>query len=314
MSRKKRRSKSKKGRWWKVLLVISGAIVLTAGAFALLVLNDVRSTVNNKLHEDIDSIDAAAAKEKVKNEEPVNILLLGVDERENDKGRSDTMIVMTLDPNREQMQLVSIPRDTEAEIMGDGRITRINHAYAYGGSDMAVNTVENFLNIEIDYFTKVNMEGLSQLVDSVGGITVYNELAFTQDGYHFPEGQTTLSGSQALSYVRMRKEDPQGDLGRNSRQRQVIEGVIEKGASLNMINQVGDVMEVLGNNVSTNMDFEDMRKLATKYSNARKSTTTYQMSGSSKTSSGMYLIEMSEEEINKTSEMINNFGSNQTAP
>ncbi|WP_082233302.1 LCP family protein [Halobacillus massiliensis] len=307
MSHKKLKSKTKRVRLLKVFLIITGAVVLTVGAFAFMILNDVRNTVNDKIYEEITSIDASATKAKIKNDEPVNILLLGVDERENDKGRSDTMIVMTLDPNNDQMQLFSIPRDTEAEIIGDGRTTRINHAYAYGGSNMAVDTVENFLDVNFDYFIKVNMNGLSQLVDSVNGITVRNYRAFTQDGYHFPEGQTTLSGSHALSYVRMRKEDPKGDLGRNERQRQVIEGIIEKGANPNMINQVGDVMKVLGDNVNTNMDFEDIRNLATKYRNARNHITNYQMSGSSKTSSGMYLIEMSEEEIKKTSNMINNF-------
>ncbi|GGF30781.1 transcriptional regulator LytR [Halobacillus andaensis] len=309
MGRKdKRKSKHSKGRWWKILLLIFGVVLITAAGLSLYLLNDVRSTVNNDLHENIESIDTAVTKKKVKNEEPVNILLLGVDERENDRGRSDTMIVLTLDPVNEKMQMVSIPRDTEAEIIGDGRVTRMNHAYAYGGSNMVVDTVENFLDIEVDYFTRVNMKGLSQLVDAVNGITVQNTRSFQYDGYQFPEGQLELSGEEALAYVRMRKEDPQGDMGRNERQRQVIQGVINKGASLDMVNQMGNVMEVLGENVSTNMDFQDMRQLATKYNGARKEAETYQMSGSSKTSSGMYLIEMSEEEIQKTHNMIENFG------
>ncbi|MFG6147926.1 LCP family glycopolymer transferase [Halobacillus sp. B23F22_1] len=310
MGRKeKKKSKRSKGRWWKTLLLIIGLVLVTFAGFTLYLLNDVRSTVNNDLHENLESIDTAVTKKKVKNEEPLNILLLGVDERENDRGRSDTMIVLTLDPENEKMQMVSIPRDTEAEIIGDGRVTRMNHAYAYGGSNMVVNTVENFLDIEIDYFTRVNMKGLSQLVDAVNGIIVQNTRSFQYDGYQFPKGQLELSGDEALAYVRMRKEDPQGDMGRNDRQRQVIQGVINRGGSLDIVNQMGNVMEVLGENVSTNMNFQDMRKLATKYNGARKETQTYQMSGSSKTSSGMYLIEMSEEEIQKTHNMIENFGS-----
>ncbi|WP_101842971.1 LCP family protein [Halobacillus sp. Marseille-P3879] len=310
MGRKGRsKSKSKKFSWWKILIVIFGVLLLTVSGIAIYLISNVRSTVNNHLHTDIESIDTAVTKKKLNNKDPLNILLLGVDERENDRGRSDTMIILTLDPDNEKMQMVSIPRDTEAEIIGDGRVTRMNHAYAYGGSDMAVDTVESFLDIEIDYFTRVNMEGLSQLVNSVDGITVHNNRAFQYDGYQFPQGQLQLTGKESLAYVRMRKEDPQGDLGRNERQRQVIQGVIDKGASLNMISKVGDVMDVLGDNVSTNMDFKALRKLATNYSGARKETVTYQMSGSSKTSSGMYLIEMPNEEIEKTHDMIENFGS-----
>ncbi|MFC7062037.1 LCP family protein [Halobacillus seohaensis] len=310
MRRKNRRkTKGKRKRGLKIFLLIFGLLLLGIGTYAGYIFMDVRSTVNNELHEDIESIDTTVTKKKMDNKDPLNILLLGVDERENDQGRSDTMIVMTLDANNEKMQMVSIPRDTEAKIIGDGRVTRINHSYAYGGSNMAVDTVENFLNIEIDYFTRVNMEGLSQLVDSVNGITVNNSLAFHYDGYQFPEGQVKLTGQEALAFVRMRKADPQGDLGRNERQREVIQGVMDKGASLNMVNQVGEVMDVLGDNVSTNMEFSDMRRLAANYSGARKEATTYQMSGSSKTSSGMYLIEMSNSEIEKTHNMIVNFGS-----
>ncbi|MCP3028041.1 LCP family protein [Halobacillus sp. A5] len=310
MGRKDRKqSKRRNKRWWKIPLIIFGILILASSALAFYLISNVRSTVNNDLHTEIDSIDSAITKKKLNNKDPLNILLLGVDERENDRGRSDTMIVLTLDPDNEKMQMISIPRDTEAEIAGDGRVTRINHAYAYGGSNMSVDTVENFLDIEIDYFSRVNMEGLAQLVDAVDGITVENNRSFQYDGYQFPKGELQLSGKESLAYVRMRKEDPEGDAGRNERQRQVIQGVLDKGTNLNMINQMDEVMDVLGNNVSTNMNFDAVRKLGTNYSGARKEVETYQMTGSSKTSSGMYLIEMSEEEIEKTHDMIVNFGS-----
>lgn len=304
--KKKKRRKKKR---WKVLLFIVAFVLLIGGVYLYTIFNDVRTTVNQDLHESVTSIDTEQTKEKVDQKEPLNILLLGVDERENDVGRSDTMIVMTLDPNNDQMQLVSIPRDTRAEIAGDGRVTRINHAYAYGGSDMAVNTVENYLDIELDYYIRVNMEGLSQVVDAVNGVTVNNDRAFTSGNFSFKEGEIQLDGREALAFVRMRKNDPQGDLGRNERQRQVIQGIIDKGARLDAVNKVGDVMDVLGNNVSTNMQFGDMRKLATNYKSARKDTSTYQMQGESITVNGMYLIDMPEEEIQKAHDMIVNFGS-----
>ncbi|UOR11615.1 LCP family glycopolymer transferase [Halobacillus amylolyticus] len=310
MGRKETKKKErKKGRWWKIALLVIAFLLIGGGVYAFTIFNNVKNTVNHKLHENVPSIDTAVTDKKLDSNEPINILLLGVDERENDQGRSDTMIVMTLDPNNDQMQLVSIPRDTKVEIAGDGRITRINHAYAYGGSDMAVKTVENFLDINIDYYVTMNMEGLAQLVNAVDGVTVNNDMAFTQDGFQFPKGQLQLSGEQALSYVRMRKEDPEGDLGRNERQRQVIQGIIEKGASLNMLSQIDEVMGVLGTNMKTNMEFSDMRRLAMNYSSARKNVSTYQMSGNAITSSGMYLIEMPEQEVQKTHDMIVNFGS-----
>lgn len=307
--RELKKKKRRKRRRWKVLLFVVALIFLIGGVYLYTIYNEVRTTVNQDLHEDVTSIDTDQTKEKVDNKEPLNILLLGVDERENDVGRSDTMIVMTLDPNNDQMQMVSIPRDTYAEIAGDGRMTRINHAYAYGGSDMAVNTVENFLDIELDYYIRVNMEGLSQVVDAVNGITVNNDRAFTSGNFNFEKGEIKLDGREALAFVRMRKNDPNGDLGRNERQRQVIQGIIDKGARLDAVNKVGDVMDVLGDNVSTNMQFADMRRLVTNYSSARKNSTTYQMEGDNFRENGMYLINMSDEEVQKTHDMIVNFGS-----
>ncbi|MEM5591342.1 LCP family protein [Niallia circulans] len=109
---------------------------------------------------------------------------MGVDERKGDVGRSDTLIVMTLNPQKDKMQMVSIPRDTKTEIIGDGRVTKINAAYAYGGVKMAKDTVENFTGVKMDYYIQVNMEALSDLVDALGGITVQNDLDWIDEGYY----------------------------------------------------------------------------------------------------------------------------------
>jgi len=304
------KKKRKRKRVLKILLAALAVFLIAGGIFIFKLFNDVRTTINDDLHEDVSTIDTDETKEKVDKKEPINILLLGVDERENDVGRSDTMIVMTLDPNNNQMQMVSIPRDTRVEIAGDGRTTRINHAYAYGGSDMAVDTVENFLDIDLDYYIKVNMEGLSQLVNAVNGVTVQNDRAFSAGGHSFKEGTIELNGEEALAFVRMRKNDPSGDLGRNERQRQVIQGIIDKGASIGVVNKIGDILDVLGDNVNTNMQFEDMRRLAANYRSARQNTSSYQMSGEGRMINGMYLMIMSDQEIQKTHDMIVDFGSN----
>ena len=120
--------------------------------------------------------------EKVSKSEPVSILLLGADERGNDKGRSDSLMVITLNPKNNSMKTVSIPRDTYTEIVGKGKRDKINHAYAFGGVDMSVATVENFLNVPINYYIEVNMEGFKDIVDAVGGVDVNNDLEFSLEG------------------------------------------------------------------------------------------------------------------------------------
>ncbi|MRH43478.1 transcriptional regulator LytR [Aquibacillus halophilus] len=296
-----------KKSWWKIGLLVVGLLLLVGGAYLYSIYDNVKSTVDNDVHKSVTSIDNRLTKEKVESREPLNILLLGVDEREYDQGRSDTMIVMTLDPNNDRMQMVSIPRDTRTEIIGHGTIDKINHSYAFGGSNMAVDTVENFLDIEIDYYVRVNMEGLQQLVDTVGGVTVNNNLAFKNGSFQFEEGELELNGREALAYVRMRKEDPQGDAGRNERQRQVIESVIDKGASLGVVNKIGDIMDVLGDNVSTNMDFSDMRRLATDYSSARKNNKTYQIDGNGTFIGDIWYLIVPDREVEKVHRMIQDF-------
>ncbi|MFP7492488.1 LCP family protein [Terribacillus saccharophilus] len=301
-----RRGKNKKKRiWLRVLLSIIVLLILVVGIFAFLTVNNARSTVSN-IQKSTSAIDQKEVQKKVENNEKINVLLLGVDEREGDVGRSDALMVMSLDPANDSMKIVSIPRDTRAEIVGNGTTEKINHAYARGGVDMSINTVENFLDIDLDYFVEMNMEGLSDLVDAVGGITVNSQLEFTQDGYDFTQGETSMDGKKAMAYVRMRKEDPNGDFGRNARQRQVIQAVVDKGASIKSVNKIDDLLDVLGNNVQTNIDFSTMTNLFQNYRNVRKNTENYQMQGSGTTIDRTYYYEIGQEERDKVHNMLEN--------
>lgn len=305
-----RRNKPKR-KWLKITAGLLLVLFLGVGAFVFSVYNEARQTVAQKIHEPIESIDSSVGKEKVKGKESINILLLGVDQREDEKGRSDALMVLSLDPADDSMQLISIPRDTRTEIVGRGVEDKINHAYAFGGTDMAVETVENLLEVELDYYVHMNMEGLTEMVDAVGGITVTNELDWVDDGYyekgfHYAKGPLELNGDQALGYVRMRKQDPAGDFGRTARQRQVIQAVINKGANVASVNKIDDMMQVLGNNMSTNMDFQDMQNLLMGYTDTRKNSESYQLQGTGTTINGIYYLVVSEEEISKVHGMLVN--------
>ncbi|QTN00773.1 transcriptional regulator LytR [Sediminibacillus dalangtanensis] len=302
----KRSEYKKKPRrlWVKILLTFVILLVAGTGAFVYSIYHNTKQTVANKITQPIDSIDTTVGKKKVKDQEPLNILLLGVDERENDVGRSDAMMVLSLDPKKDSMELVSIPRDTRTEIVGKGTQDKINHAYAFGGVDMSVNTVENFLGIELDYYVRLNMEGLTELVGAVGGITVENELEFTRNGYHYPLGEIELSEEETLDYVRMRKQDPNGDFGRNERQRKVIQGIVNKGASVGSVNKIDDIVQVLGNNMASNLDFDDMQNLLLNYRDTRKNINTYQMQGTGTKIDGIYYYVIDDTEIAKVKEMI----------
>ncbi|MDW0110682.1 LCP family glycopolymer transferase [Sporosarcina aquimarina] len=294
-------------KWLWISMFVVLTMAAAGGIYISTIYNSVKATVNEVTHEPIQAISAVASKQKVEQRETLNILLLGVDEREGDRGRSDTMIVMTLNPTNSRMQMISIPRDTRTEIVGKGITDKINHAYAFGGNEMSVATVENFLDIDLDYYVRVNMDGLEQLVDAVGGITVTNERAFNLDEYSFKKGNIKLNGEQALAYVRMRKQDPEGDLGRNDRQRQVIQGVLNQGASMTSVTRIHKLIDILGKNMVTNMKFDDMQNLVTNYKSVRNELTTYQMTGDGKFIGDIWYLMVSDKEMGKVHEMIEEF-------
>jgi len=312
------RLKMKKGKWWKIPLLLLAFLLIGGGVYAYTIYSGAKNTVDKKMQEQVTAIDTEVTTKKIKEKEPLNILLMGVDERSGDRGRSDALMVLSVDPENNRSQLISIPRDTRTEMVGDdpqaGNMDKINHAYAFGGTDMAVNTVENFLDFELDYYVKMNMEGLSEMVDAVGGITVDNELSWTDTGYYekgyeYEKGNIEMNGEKTMGYVRMRYQDPNGDFGRNERQRKVIQGIIDKGASVGSVNKIGDIMDVLGDNVTTNMDFSTMQNMLMNYRSARENMTTYQMTGSGTKIEGIYYLQVPDKEVENVQEMIKEYSS-----
>ncbi|USK78785.1 LytR family transcriptional regulator [Peribacillus frigoritolerans] len=293
------KKKQKKRTWLKVVGIIVLLFILAGGAFAYSVWNSLTKTVDT-MHTPIDRTTDKRTKDlALSDQEPFSMLMLGVDERDGDKGRSDTMIVLTVNPQKKSVKMLSIPRDTRTEIVGHGTQDKINHAFAFGGAKMSMDTIENFLDIPIDYYMKINMEGFKDIVDAVGGVTVQNDLDFTSDGIHFAKGTHTLNGKEALAYSRMRHDDPSGDFGRQSRQRAIIEAVIKEGASLSSLTKYDEVFDALGNNIQTNLTFDDMMDIQKNYRDASKSITQSSINGNGTKIDGIYYYIVSDEEKEK---------------
>ncbi|MEK3806992.1 LytR family transcriptional regulator [Bacillus sp. FSL H8-0547] len=292
-----REQKHKKRKWLWITLSIIGLLVLGTGGYAFYLYKTATDTVA-KIQEDIgrEKSDKRPQAVAFKERDPISILLMGVDERKGDRGRSDSLILLTVNPNKKSMNMVSIPRDTRTEIIGKGKEDKINHAYAFGGTEMAIDTVEHFLDVPVDYFVKVNMESFKDIVDAVGGVEVNNDLYFEYDGKTFNEGLIQLDGAEALSYSRMRYEDDRGDFGRQLRQRQVIEAVIAKGANISSISKFGEMFKIVENNVKTNLGMDEMWNIQENYKDARNTMEQHQIKGTSDTIGGIYYYIVPEEE------------------
>ena len=254
----------------KVISMISVLLVIT-GIGLLSVYSSIESTVA-KMQEPL-KIPISTYREipdPIKNERPISFLLLGIDERENDKGRTDTMIVVTVNPNKNTTKMISIPRDTYTKIIGFETEDKINHAYAFGGVEMAKASVEDLLQIPIDYTISINMEGFIGLVDAVEGVDVENNLAFAVDDYIYDLGSIHLHGEQALAFVRMRHDDPNGDFGRQERQKIVLDAVVNKLITFNSLWKYKELLGIVGENVRTNLSLDEMKTVSTNYKDALK--------------------------------------------
>ena len=266
--RSKRRQKKKKGKLLFIFILITALLVGTSIVFADK-LNLFHQTINT-ITQDVGNRTEEEAQEIIENAKPINILLLGIDNgaygRPTEDGRSDTMLLLTSNPSEKKAQLLSIPRDTYTEIVGMNYYDKINHAYAYGQAKMAINSVEKLFDINIDFYMEINMSGLMEFVDAVGGIEVTSPLTFTYEGRSFEEGKKELlDGESALRFARMRYDDPEGDYGRQKRQRIVIEQLVNKLMSFSSIKNFEKIMSAVRNNVKTDIPIGRLMALKNTY-------------------------------------------------
>ncbi|MFC4025264.1 LCP family protein [Oceanobacillus longus] len=296
-------SPKKRKLGFKITLGIIFLLILGAGAYGFSVYNSVTGTLE-KTHEPLKRTEAEQRVVDLSEGDPISILLLGVDQREGDRGRPDSLILLTANPTDQSIKMVSIPRDTYTDMIGKEAKDKINHSYTYGGVDITIKTIENFLDVPIDYYVEVDMNGFKDLIDAVDGVTVDNTLDFFYDGTDFPIGELKLNGEEALKYSRMRSLDPQGDFGRQERQRKIIQAFIKEAVHIETLTNYGSILDVIGDNVKTNLTFDDMKEIRANYSETRHNMEQIQINGEGKEEEGVYYYIVPEEERVKQSETL----------
>ena len=252
----------------KILLMFFSLLAVTTigiGAYGLTILNQSTNTLS-KTYKGIGDENNVIAENK-----PMTILLMGVDTGSGSRedqwvGNSDTMILVTVNPQTRETTIMSLERDILTNITQDGETVqaKLNSAYAQGGAELAIKTIQDLMNIHIDRYAMINMKGLVQLVDKVGGITVNNPFDFdisieeNEPEYtaKIPPGRQEIDGEQALVYSRMRYQDPEGDYGRQKRQREVIEKIIKKVLTLDGLSNYQGIIEAVSDNMQTNISLD----------------------------------------------------------
>jgi LCP family protein required for cell wall assembly len=221
-------------------------------------------------------------------ENPFTILFIGVDQlttkEEKEAFRTDVLMLAAINPKTKSVKILSIPRDTYVEIANtNGKKDKIAHAAMIGrglGIDPIENTretVQNFLEIPVDYYAKINFAGFIELVDAVGGVDVNVKRSFSTESYvledgeyklktfTFHKGPMHLDGEAALPYVRMRKSDPLGDFGRIKRQQEVVEQIVNKIASFESLAKLDQITGAVGNNLTYSVPPSDFLGLLRLY-------------------------------------------------
>ena len=197
----------------------------------------------------------------------INILVLGVDERADDVGRSDTSFVVTLDTEAKKITVFSVPRDSRVKIAGHGW-DKVNHAFAFGGLSLSKSTIENLLGVPIDYTVTVDFKGFVRMIDALGGITIDVEKRmrysdpYDDDGglvIDLYPGVQRLSGKEAIKYVRYRDEE--GDIGRVTRQQKFLKAVLKELASPQTVVRLPELAKEFYGAVKTDMPLSKIIKL-----------------------------------------------------
>lgn len=235
----------------------------------------------NSIYEDSkedssdSSTEAYVTNDAVISDNITNILLIGTDARsKQERGRSDTMMIATIDEKHRSIKLTSLARDTYIDIPGHGK-EKLNHAYSYGGAKLLTQTLEKNLSIDISNYVIVNFNSFSSIIDALGGVTVevkeseLNELnKFIPECYEASSkgknskmklveksGVQTLNGYQALSYSRIRKND--SALERDNRQRKVLQALMDEASNMSIL-EIPKVLKAVLPHLKTDMDFSDM--------------------------------------------------------
>lgn len=259
----KQPKRKKKMRGWKKALIWIASI-LTAVIIGLMVLVGLLFGRLNVEKVDTDQYvetpDEVAGIEMMHDSSVMNVLVIGADSnKDGSEGRSDTMMLISLNSKDNSMKIVSFLRDLYVDIPGYGK-DRLNAAYSYGGAGMLMQTIENNFRIEVDKYLETNFDGFEDIIDAMGGIEVTMttaEAEFINDWKNVGavEGKNELNGKNALYFARMRKLD--SDFGRTTRQRQVVSAMFTKLKSSNPITMYSVAYNLMPN-LKTNLSYVEL--------------------------------------------------------
>ncbi|WP_342553385.1 LCP family protein [Paenibacillus sp. FSL R7-0652] len=311
-----RRKPKKSKKNWKKPLIITLSILIVLGGLGFIFQKElVRLAFNmfasGTVKEALDKSYKAVGNEEapvVEHTDPFSILLLGIDQRDNEPSRSDTIIYSVVRPEDNKVLLLSIPRDSYTEIVGRDVKSKINSAYAHGEAKMAIDTVEKLLENKVDFYAAINFHGLKDIVDAVGGVelpikkNIENKLKIHEKLF-VEANKPIYNGEEALAYVRYREDS---DFNRTMRHRIFLSAFMNRALEVKNLNKIPDVIKIAGSNFTTNMksDFIVDFAEALYMKDSIPTISNYMLKGDGKMRSGTWYYDLSEDDLTYVRGMI----------
>ncbi|MFI8687526.1 LCP family protein [Rossellomorea sp. NPDC077527] len=313
---KKERSRKRRKRILFFILVPLLIIAFSAASYGA-VLYKKAETVLNGSFEKIDGREKSDLREEKvdPNIDNVSILFIGVDESEKrnfgSNTRSDALMLATLNNDTKSVKLVSIPRDSYTYIPEVGYKTKINHAHAFGGPKATIETVEELFNLPVDYYVKMNFNAFIDVVDALEGIEVdvpyemeEQNSEDEQGAIHLEEGLQSLDGEQALAFARTRKAD--SDIERGKRQQEIMKAIMEKAVSTKGVSKYDEVMEAIGDNMSTDIPFSEMKSFIRYGTSGKINVESLSLQGEDSYIDGVYYYQLDEPSLEEVTGKLKN--------
>ncbi|RYD13460.1 LCP family protein [Staphylococcus equorum] len=282
MKRKRKKKTSLTKKVVVTVIIVLAILIVLVAAFIFYKLFSLNNSINNPLDREHSEL-RDKPREK---DDPISIVLFGIDDdevrkQENGGQRSDSIVLLSINPKDKKTEMISVPRDTHAEIVGKDTEEKINHAYAYGGPDMAVKSVEKLMDVPIDHYASINMDGVSTLIDEINGVDVVSNGDFKVKDYIFEKGEKYhMNGEEALAFMRSRKEaGAGGDEGRQARQQIVIEAVAKKALKPSSIPKINTIFDAVEDNVQTNLSLTELNDIRSDYQSAQENVNRHTLKG-----------------------------------
>ncbi|MGI2327471.1 LCP family protein [Planococcus sp. YIM B11945] len=310
MNRKKyRKTKSSRKRMAiKVILTLAVSLLICGSAYGIYLIKKAENAADGAFESLKDREMSELREEKVEPlHDDISILFIGVDNSEqrgqsDTNTRSDALVLATLNNEEKSVKLVSIPRDTYTYIPDAGHEDKITHAYGYNGPSSTIESVEELLDVPVDYYMRMNFDAFIDIVDALGGIKA--EVPYDlkeqdendqKNAIELKKGIQHLDGSQALALARTRHYD--NDIERGKRQQMILQSIMDKALSAGSITKYGNVIEVVGDNMKTNLTFNDMQAFFEYAKGGKPNVETLTVDGFDDMSTGVYYWKLNEESL-----------------